>query len=160
MATQTGWSADGQWFWDGSKWNDSVSADGRFRYNGTAWEPFSGIRSPMPAQPFGAPAAPAPAAPIAPIPPPATQPAPPAAEEEYPSWLAPSEIAGLLSAVWPVPRENAWPWGPVQILVFLLARLLDGDLKRRLEAGEIATAGKLATMALAVGILNAACMTY
>jgi len=95
VATQTGWSADGQWFWDGSKWNDSVSADGRFRYNGTAWEPFSGIRSPMPAQPFGAPAAPAPAAPIAPIPPPATQPAPPAAEEEYPSWLAPSEIARL-----------------------------------------------------------------
>jgi putative membrane protein len=48
----------------------------------------------------------------------------------------------------------------VQILVFLLARLIDGDLKRRIEAGEIATAGKLAIMALATGILNAACMTY
>ncbi|TMC15192.1 MAG: hypothetical protein E6J29_00680 [Chloroflexi bacterium] len=97
MATQTAWSADGQWFWDGTKWNDAVSADGRFRYNGTAWEPFSGPRSPMPTLAFGAPAGPPP-----PIPPPApgppVPPAPPAAaagEEEYPSWLAPEEVARL-----------------------------------------------------------------
>ena len=55
-------------------------------------------------------------------------------------------------------------WGviamAVQILVFVLARLMDGDLRRRIEAGEVATAGKLAVMALATGILSAACMTY
>ena len=55
-------------------------------------------------------------------------------------------------------------WGVValivQVLAFLLARLLDADLRRRIEAGETATAGKLGVLALSVGILNAACMTY
>jgi signal transduction histidine kinase len=28
-------------------------------------------------------------------------------------------VVGLLAGVWPTPRESAWPWNPVQILVFL-----------------------------------------
>ena len=55
-------------------------------------------------------------------------------------------------------------WGVValivQILVFLVERLLDNDLKRRIEAGETAAAGKLGVLALGAGILNAACMSY
>ena len=55
-------------------------------------------------------------------------------------------------------------WGVVamvvQILVFLAERLQDGDLKRRIEAGEVAPAVKLGVLALGVGILNAACMSY
>ena len=30
-AAQTGWSADGNWFWDGARWNDAVSEDGKWR---------------------------------------------------------------------------------------------------------------------------------
>ena len=55
-------------------------------------------------------------------------------------------------------------WGVVamvvQILVFLVERLLDNDLKRRIEAGETAAAGKLGVLALGAGILNAACLSY
>jgi len=94
VAIQTGWSADGQWFWDGTKWNDAVSPDGQFRYNGSAWEPFSGPRSSMPAQPLGSSASPALPIP-APAPGPATPTAPAMVEEDYPSWLAPSEVARL-----------------------------------------------------------------
>lgn len=55
-------------------------------------------------------------------------------------------------------------WGVValvvQLLVFLGAKLLDGDLKRRIEGGETAAATKLGVLALGFGIVNAACMTY
>jgi putative membrane protein len=55
-------------------------------------------------------------------------------------------------------------WGVVamviQILVFLVVRVIEPDLKRRIEAGEAAAAGKLGVFALGFGILNAACMTY
>jgi putative membrane protein len=55
-------------------------------------------------------------------------------------------------------------WGVVamvvQILVFLVMRVIEPDLKRRIEAGEAAAAGKLGVFALGFGILNAACMTY
>jgi hypothetical protein len=68
----TGWSPDGNWFWDGAKWNDAVSADGRWRFDGQAWQPFGGVRSAMPPSP----AAPAPEVPA-------------------PSWLAASEVDRL-----------------------------------------------------------------
>lgn len=48
----------------------------------------------------------------------------------------------------------------VQVLVFLAERLLDSDLKRRIEAGEVAAGAKLGVLALGFGILNAACMSY
>ena len=48
----------------------------------------------------------------------------------------------------------------VQIVVFLVVRVVEPDLKRRIEAGEVAAAAKLGVFALGFGILNAACMTY
>src|SRR5438105_13433207 len=77
MATnllQTGWSADGNWFWDGSKWNDAISADGRWKFDGKSWQAFAGPRTPVP----GA----------------AAQPA----AEPAPTWLAASESERLQQA--------------------------------------------------------------
>lgn len=55
-------------------------------------------------------------------------------------------------------------WGVVafvvQVLVFIVARLVAPRLPKAIEAGEIAPAWTLAAFAIAVGILNAACMTY
>ena len=55
-------------------------------------------------------------------------------------------------------------WGAIamvaQIAVFALARLLMPDLLKTIEAGQIAPAATLAAFSLAIGILNAACMTY
>ena len=55
-------------------------------------------------------------------------------------------------------------WGAIamvaQIAVFALARLLMPDLLKSIEAGQIAPAATLAAFSLAIGILNAACMTY
>jgi putative membrane protein len=55
-------------------------------------------------------------------------------------------------------------WGAValivQILVFFVARLLVPGLPKAIEEGQIATAWTLAAFSIAVGILNAACMTY
>jgi len=48
----------------------------------------------------------------------------------------------------------------VQVLVFIVARLIVPRLPKAIEAGEIASAWTLAAFAIAVGILNAACMTY
>ena len=75
----TGWSADGNWFWDGAKWNDAVSTDGRWRFDGQAWQPFSGARTPPPPSPI----------------PVAAAAAPTPVEEPPPSWLAPSEVDRL-----------------------------------------------------------------
>src|SRR5438105_494951 len=74
MATnllQTGWSADGNWFWDGSKWNDAISADGRWKFDGKNWQAFAGQRTPRPGT------------------------ATPPAAEPAPTWLAASEIERL-----------------------------------------------------------------
>lgn len=46
-----GWSGDGNWFWDGAKWNDAISQDGQWRFDGTDWQPFAGQRTPMPPPP-------------------------------------------------------------------------------------------------------------
>lgn len=80
---QTGWSADGNWFWDGSKWNDSISQDGQWKFDGTTWRPFSGQRTAMPSQTLtpGAPP-PATAASVA---------------ASMPSWVAESEIQRIAS---------------------------------------------------------------
>lgn len=84
MAEQsTGWSDDGQWFWDGSQWNEAISPDGRFIYNGTRWEPFGGTRSPMPAHAFVPTAGPDAAEPAQ------------APADDYPAWMDPGEIARL-----------------------------------------------------------------
>ena len=48
----------------------------------------------------------------------------------------------------------------VQLLVYLAARLLLPDLVRDIPAGRIASGLLLGALSLAVGILNAACMTY
>ena len=67
------WSADGNWFWDGARWNEAVSEDGQWRFDGTDWKPFAGQRSTMPS----------PAAPPAPVPEPSpTVVASPAKSEE------------------------------------------------------------------------------
>ncbi len=86
----TGWSEDGQWYWDGSQWNEAISPDGQFIYNGTAWAPFTGSRSPMPAlpapEPVASPALPQAVAPSA---------APSAPLDEYPAWIDPTEVERL-----------------------------------------------------------------
>src|ERR1700682_791351 len=82
-APPPGWSADGNWFWDGGQWNDAVSADGRWRFDGRDWLPFQGQRSPMP---------PGPPQPGGPQPPAA---AVAAQAANLPSWVDPSEIQRL-----------------------------------------------------------------
>jgi hypothetical protein len=77
----SGWSADGNWFWDGLTWNDAVSPDGKWRFDGREWEAFHGQRSPMPEQALH---------PIAPPPQPA-----PSVAAALPSWVAVSEIERL-----------------------------------------------------------------
>ena len=55
-------------------------------------------------------------------------------------------------------------WGLValiiQLLVYLAARLLLPDLARDVPAGKVATGVFLGALSLAIGMLNAACMTY
>jgi hypothetical protein len=83
-ASPPAWSADGNWLWDGLKWNDAISPDGKSRYNGREWKPFRGQRSPMP---------PAPLQQAAAAPPPPPPPALPSVE--LPSWVAQSEVERL-----------------------------------------------------------------
>jgi putative membrane protein len=47
----------------------------------------------------------------------------------------------------------------IQLVTFFVLRLLVRDLPRRIEADEMATGLLVATVSLAVGALNAACMT-
>jgi hypothetical protein len=81
-ATPPGWSADGNWFWDGLKWNDAISPDGRWRFDGREWTAFNGQRSLMPELSLhqGAPQPPASAA---------------APASNLPSWVAQSEVERL-----------------------------------------------------------------
>ena len=48
----------------------------------------------------------------------------------------------------------------VQILVFSIVRMIFKDLVRQIEENRTAAASLLAFFSLAIGILNAACMTY
>lgn len=83
---QSGWSADGNWFWDGAQWNDAISQDGQWRFDGKDWQRFAGQRTPMPPQPPSS----------------ATPPPPPAPPGEtgasaLPSWVDASEIQRMES---------------------------------------------------------------
>ncbi|MDG4552381.1 MAG: DUF350 domain-containing protein [Candidatus Contendobacter sp.] len=55
-------------------------------------------------------------------------------------------------------------WGLIALVIQLLAygvgRLLLPDLARAIPAGQVATGVFLGALSLAIGILNAACMTY
>lgn len=135
----TGWSADGNWFWDGWHWNDAVSPDGKWRFDGKDWKRFKDKRTPMPAEALHPP-------------PPALPPQPSAVE--MPSWVATSEIdrlenerqeRAILAAapVLPPPpeldwrqagqhikhsktaREHAdWQVGPTSVALFLILYLV------------------------------------
>jgi putative membrane protein len=48
----------------------------------------------------------------------------------------------------------------IQLLVYLAARLLMPDLVRDIPAGKVATGVFLGALSVAIGILNAACMSY
>lgn len=48
----------------------------------------------------------------------------------------------------------------VQVAAFLVARATMDDLPKRIERGEVAGGAWAGGIALAVGLLNAACMTY
>ena len=48
----------------------------------------------------------------------------------------------------------------VQIVVFVVVRLLVPDVTRRIEEGQVATGAFLGMLSLAAGVLNAASMTY
>lgn len=48
----------------------------------------------------------------------------------------------------------------VQLAAFYVARFTFDDLSNRITAGDVAAGGWAGGIALAVGILNAACMTY
>ncbi|MFO1420780.1 MAG: DUF350 domain-containing protein [Candidatus Competibacteraceae bacterium] len=48
----------------------------------------------------------------------------------------------------------------IQLLVYLAGRLLLPDLARDIPAGKVATGVFLGALSLAIGIVNAACMTY
>lgn len=100
----TGWSADGNWFWDGWQWNDAVSPDGKWRFDGKDWKGFKGKRTAMPTEPLHPPPPPLPPAPVA---------------VDMPSWVATSEIdrfekerqeRAILAAapVLPPPPELDW----------------------------------------------------
>ena len=39
LATQTRFSPDGYWWWDGSEWKPAISEDRQWRWNGHSWEP-------------------------------------------------------------------------------------------------------------------------
>jgi hypothetical protein len=80
VPVQTGWSADGLWFWDGWQWKDAVSPDGKWRFDGKDWKRFKDQRTPMPTEPLHA------------LPPPLP---PQPAAVEMPSWVATSEIDRL-----------------------------------------------------------------
>lgn len=105
-------SADGLWFWDGSRWRSLVSVDGQNSWDGKAWVPLPPALAGQALQPPSGPppgfveaplpAAPAPPPPAAPAPAPSA-PASPAAEvEPRPSWLP-------ADAPWPPPTFSASP---------------------------------------------------
>ena len=37
--SQTQFSPDGKWFWDGQQWRSALSSDGRWRWDGQSWQP-------------------------------------------------------------------------------------------------------------------------
>jgi hypothetical protein len=45
QASQTRFSADGFWWWNGAEWKPAVSEDRLWRWNGQAWEPAQPART-------------------------------------------------------------------------------------------------------------------
>jgi putative membrane protein len=72
-------------------------------------------------------------------------------------------LASALTQTHSLPEFAAWAAlaGVIQIASFwLVRRLVLPDVSARIERGEMASALYLLTISLAVGIINAACMTY
>lgn len=71
-------------------------------------------------------------------------------------------LASALSHTVSLPEFAAWAAlaGVIQIVAFVLVRMIAlPDVKARIEAGEVSVAVYLAGISIAVGLLNAACMT-
>ncbi len=71
-------------------------------------------------------------------------------------------LASALSHTVSLPEFMAWATlaGVIQIVTFVLVRVIAlKDVKARIEAGEISIGVYLAAVSIAVGLLNAACMT-
>jgi putative membrane protein len=71
-------------------------------------------------------------------------------------------LASALAHTESLPEFIAWALlaGVIQILAFwIVRRIVLPDISARIERGEVAAALYLLTISLAVGILNAACMT-
>jgi putative membrane protein len=71
-------------------------------------------------------------------------------------------LASALAHTVSLPEFAAWATlaGVIQIVAFTVVRMVVmPDVKARIEAGEMASAVYLASVSIAVGLLNAACMT-
>lgn len=71
-------------------------------------------------------------------------------------------LASALAHTVSLPEFAAWAGlaGVLQIVAFVAVRLIAlPDVKARIENGEVATSVYLAAISLAVGLLNAACIT-
>lgn len=71
-------------------------------------------------------------------------------------------VASALSHTTSLAEFAAWAAlaGVIQIVTFLAIQLIAlRDVKARIEAGEVAVGLYMATISLAVGLINAACMT-
>ncbi len=71
-------------------------------------------------------------------------------------------LASALTHTESLPELVAWGVlaGVIQIIAFTIVRILFlKDVKARIEAGEVATGVYLASISIAVGLINAACMT-
>src|ERR1700676_4634392 len=52
-STQTRFSADGFWWWDGAQWRPAMSEDRLWRWTGSTWEPARTSGSAAPGSPSG-----------------------------------------------------------------------------------------------------------
>ena len=71
-------------------------------------------------------------------------------------------LASALAHTTSLPELLAWGVlaGVIQIVAFTIVRILFlKDVKARIEAGEIASGVYLGSVSVAVGLINAACMT-
>jgi putative membrane protein len=71
-------------------------------------------------------------------------------------------LASALSQTVSLPEFAAWATlaGVIQIVTFVAVRMVAmPDVKARIEGGELSAAIYLASVSIAVGLLNAACMT-
>jgi putative membrane protein len=72
-------------------------------------------------------------------------------------------LASALTQTHSLPEFVAWALlaGVIQVATFwIVRRVALPDVSERIERGEVSTALYLLSISLAVGLLNAACMTY